>query len=166
MPVAPVIWWLRRDLRLADNPALTQALAASPTVIPLFILDPALLNSRYHHKAQKRQAFLFASLKLLDADLRSRGSRLIVRSGPPLKVLTSLVGETQATAIFAAEDYSPYARQRDTGWHPLHRIYPLQPGLEGAPTAHPGQFGPGTRPAQRTAQAFFIRYHFKTPTVH
>ena len=35
------IWWVRRDLRLADNLALAAALAQSEKVIPVFILDPA-----------------------------------------------------------------------------------------------------------------------------
>ena len=39
------IWWLRRDLRLHDNQALQAALAAANTIVPLFIIDPALLNS-------------------------------------------------------------------------------------------------------------------------
>jgi hypothetical protein len=34
------VWWIRRDLRLADNEALHAALAAADQVIPLFIADP------------------------------------------------------------------------------------------------------------------------------
>ena len=44
----PVIWWIRRDLRLGDNPALAAALAESETVIPLFVLDAAILNAPQH----------------------------------------------------------------------------------------------------------------------
>ncbi len=35
----PVILWFRRDLRLADHPALTAAIARGGPVIPVFILD-------------------------------------------------------------------------------------------------------------------------------
>ena len=35
----PIIMWFRRDLRLADNPALHEAAASGRPVIPLFILD-------------------------------------------------------------------------------------------------------------------------------
>jgi len=45
--------------------------------------------------------------------VRGRGSRLILRRGDPLEVLTALARETDAEGIFAEEDYSPYARQRD-----------------------------------------------------
>jgi deoxyribodipyrimidine photo-lyase len=107
------LWWIRRDLRLSDNPALTAALTHAPAVLPVFVLDPALLNSPYHRAAEKRLAFLFGGLRELDADLRARGSRLILRQGRPLEVLSTLVAETGADAIFAAEDFSPYARRRD-----------------------------------------------------
>ena len=39
-----VIWWIRRDLRLENNQALHAALQTKLPVIPLFILDPALLE--------------------------------------------------------------------------------------------------------------------------
>jgi deoxyribodipyrimidine photo-lyase len=107
------IWWIRRDLRLADNPALVAAVARADVVVPLFILDPHLLNAPAHRSAHKRLAFLFGGLRQLDADLRARGSRLIVQRGAPLAVLTSLCAETNAVAIIAAEDFGPYARRRD-----------------------------------------------------
>jgi deoxyribodipyrimidine photo-lyase len=94
---------------LIDNPALQAALEAG-SVTPVFILDPHLLS----RPASKRQAFLFNGLRSLDKDLRQRGSYLVVRSGEPLKVLRALLNETSASAVFAEEDYTPYARQRDT----------------------------------------------------
>jgi deoxyribodipyrimidine photo-lyase len=105
------IWWVRRDLRLSDNQALAAALSQGRAVIPAFILDPRLLASPY--ASQKRLAFLFEGLRLLDADLRLRGSALIVRQGDPLEALRSLCGESGADRIFAEEDFSPYARRRD-----------------------------------------------------
>jgi deoxyribodipyrimidine photo-lyase len=105
------IWWIRRDLRLTDNQALAEALRQASTVIPVFILDPKLWSSDFVGPA--RLAFLLDGLRTLDASLRERGSRLIERQGDPLEVLTFLCQETQAEDIFAEEDYSPYARQRD-----------------------------------------------------
>ena len=83
------IWWIRRDLRLADNPALTAALAMADQVIPLFILDPHLAQAPT--TGAKRLAFLLNSLRNLDADLARRGSRLIFRQGDPQTVLADLV---------------------------------------------------------------------------
>ncbi|MDY0019353.1 MAG: deoxyribodipyrimidine photo-lyase, partial [Anaerolineae bacterium] len=36
------LWWIRRDLRLADNPTLSTALARAERVLPVFVLDPAV----------------------------------------------------------------------------------------------------------------------------
>ena len=74
------IWWIRRDLRLQDNPAL-QAACTHGAVIPLFILDSAILNARWQQRATRRQEFLFAGLRSLAAALQDRGAHLIVRSG-------------------------------------------------------------------------------------
>ncbi len=129
----PVVWWVRRDLRLHDNRAIAAALAAAETVIPLFVLDPHILNSATHRDAHRRQAFLFGGLGQLAADLRALGSRLIIRSGPPLDVLAALLAETKAAAIFATEDYSPYARRRDSL---VARRLPLSL-LDGLTVLHP-----------------------------
>jgi deoxyribodipyrimidine photo-lyase len=112
------IWWIRRDLRLTDNVALQNALEAA-SVIPVFILDPDLLL----RPAPKRQAFLFNSLRAFDADLRQRGSYLILRRGDPLETLRSLLVKTGAVAIYAEEDYTPYARKRDSA---IARELPLE----------------------------------------
>ena len=104
-----VIWWVRRDLRLTDNQALHAALSAGERLVPVFIIDPAWMDP----PAPLRQGFLWAGLRQLDADLRARGSRLILREGRPAQALSQLVAETGAQAIFAEEDYHPYALQRD-----------------------------------------------------
>jgi len=104
------IWWVRRDLRLSDNQALTAALNNGQRVIPVYILDPHLLQQT----AEKRHGFLFAGLRELDQDLRCRGSRLIIRSGDPEIEIPRLAAECSAAGVYAEEDISPYARRRDT----------------------------------------------------
>ena len=66
--MSTAIWWIRRDLRLADNLALAAAQAQAEHVIPVFVLDPALLVSP--NIGEKRLAFLYDGLRSLDADLR------------------------------------------------------------------------------------------------
>jgi len=107
------IWWIRRDLRLQDNPPLCAAAGQGRAIIPLFILDPEILRSRYHSDAGARRAFLLGGLRSLDADLRKRGGRLILREGRPLEVLGRILQETGAGLVYAAEDYSPYSLRRD-----------------------------------------------------
>lgn len=102
------IWWIRRDLRLNDNAALHSALEAGD-VLPVFILDPA-----FSGQSPRRRDFLHEGLGVLRQDLQTRGSDLIIRSGRPVEVLHKLVRESGATSIFAEEDYTPYARNRDS----------------------------------------------------
>lgn len=103
------LWWIRRDLRLQDNPALASALADGAGVIPVFILDDRLLEK----PAPKRQAFLFAALRSLEKDLKLLGSGLVVRRGDPVIEIPKLAAEAAAGVVFAEEDYTPYAVQRD-----------------------------------------------------
>ncbi len=105
------LWWLRRDLRLSDNDALRAALAGGRRVVPVFVLDPALLDGPT--RSPTRTAFLLGGLRALDADLRARGSRLVVRRGRPVDALARLLAETGAADIYAEDDHSPYAVRRD-----------------------------------------------------
>lgn len=120
------IWWIRRDLRLEDNRALSAALDDSDQIIPLFIYDDRLLKSSY--AAEKRIGFLEGDLAALDTELRRRASYLVVRRGEPGAVLTDLIDELRAThhatavAVYAEADVSPFADQRD---EPLRRTLPI-----------------------------------------
>lgn len=125
------IWWVRRDLRLKDNQALSEAITSAQAVIPIFIIDPILVNSS--RISAKRLAFLYQGLNELDMKLQARGSKLILRIGPPNEVLGQLMAETGANRIFAEADFSPYARQRDDQ---VSRELPLK--LVGGPgISHP-----------------------------
>jgi len=113
------IWWIRRDLRLTDNAALHSALHAG-SVLPVFIIDPAFDSS-----SARRKNFLYEGLHALDKGLRERGSFLMVRKGKPLDILKQLTKEIKADAIFAEEDFTPYARKRDLEIEhhlPLHLV--------------------------------------------
>jgi deoxyribodipyrimidine photo-lyase len=110
--MAPYIHWFRRDLRLHDNPALAAAAQASGgQVIPLFILDDAVLASSRTGAA--RVAFMLDSLRALDAALRERGSRLVLRRGSPGTTLRALAAECGAAGVTWNRDYTPYAAARD-----------------------------------------------------
>ncbi len=104
---APVIFWFRRDLRLADHPALAQAAAAGP-VVPVFLLDEKLRST----SGAARLAYLSACLESLNADI---GGHLVIRSGDPSTALQQLCRDTGATTIYATDDFAPYGRSRDTG---------------------------------------------------
>ena len=93
--------WFRRDLRLADHEPLLEG-CRHGTVLPLFILDPALL---FHPEtAVARVAFLLESLRVLDQDLRRRGGRLLVRRGDPVTELVAVVKAAAADRVIAHTD--------------------------------------------------------------
>ena len=104
------ILWMRRDLRLADNPALTAA-AAADRLVPVFCLDPRLLDGR--HRSGSRTQFMLDCLHDVDRSLRELGSRVVIRRGHPERELAALARDVGATAVHAAADVGPYARKRD-----------------------------------------------------
>jgi deoxyribodipyrimidine photo-lyase len=130
MAVTTALWWIRRDQRLTDNQALAAALERVENVIPVFVLDPVLLNA--DDAGPKRVGFMLEGLRWLDAALQARGSRLIVRRGDPLEELTRLLADSGAQAIYAEEDYWPYGQQRDAR---VADVLPLT--LTGGLTVHP-----------------------------
>ena len=107
---APVrtVMWFRRDLRLADNPALLDA-AASDGVLPLFVLDPALWGPA----GPSRRAYLCDSLRALDAQLRQRHAGLSVVRGKPERQVVLAARAVGASRVHVAADYGPYGRERD-----------------------------------------------------
>jgi deoxyribodipyrimidine photo-lyase len=121
------IWWIRRDLRLTDNPALHSALE-SGSALPVFILDPAFDNP-----SERRKNFLYEGLSALDKDLRKRNSYLVIRKGKPIDTLRHLFDEVKAEAIYAEEDFTPYARKRDGL---IQKLLPLRL-VQGQTVHHP-----------------------------
>ncbi|MCY4146049.1 MAG: deoxyribodipyrimidine photo-lyase [Chloroflexi bacterium] len=106
-----IIYWFRRDLRLADNSALGAARATGAAILPVFIIDPRLQTGRF--ASRNRMAFLLRALASLDEQLRARGGRLLARYGLPHEVLPSLIKTVGASALYFNRDDSPFARQRD-----------------------------------------------------
>jgi deoxyribodipyrimidine photo-lyase len=98
------IVWFRRDLRLADHPALDAALAEGE-VLPLFVVDPVFVA----HGDARRSLLHDCLVALRDAT----GGALVVRHGDPVHVVPALAGEIDATTVFVSKDFGPYGRRRD-----------------------------------------------------
>ena len=101
--------WFRQDLRLADNPALLAAVRRGGPVIPVFIWSPEE-EGRWQPGAASRW-WLHQSLAQLDASLRQRGSRLIIRRGPTLEAIRELLDHSGATAVYWNRRYEPTVDQ-------------------------------------------------------
>lgn len=99
-----------RDLRVHDNPVLHAAAHDGDAVVPLFVLDEAILAGDYN--APNRARFLVDSLVDLDRSLRDRGARLVVRRGDWLAEVCSVAQEVGADVVHLAADVSAFAQRR------------------------------------------------------
>ena len=102
-----VILWLRRDLRLHDNEALSEA-AATDRLLPVYVVDPRTYGARPYGGADSfrfektgphRARFRCEALSDLRGSLRERGSELVVREGRPKDVLADLAATVDADVV-------------------------------------------------------------------
>ncbi|MBS1224049.1 MAG: deoxyribodipyrimidine photolyase [Proteobacteria bacterium] len=106
------IVWFRRDLRLADNPALHRAASEHQRVIPVYLHTPKE-EIPWQPGAASRW-WVHHSLAALDSALQQRGSRLIIRAGDSsLVTLRDLIRETGATGVYWNRLYEPATLNRD-----------------------------------------------------
>lgn len=103
--------WLRRDLRLMDNPALHEASFEGAPIVPVYIWAPD--EQAPWAPGSASRVWIHHALADLAARLEECGSRLIIRRGPSLEVLRALIRETGATRVFWNRLYEPAIRQRD-----------------------------------------------------
>ena len=103
--------WIRRDLRLHDHAALSNALNDGETHIA-FIFDPHILN-KLDNKQDRRVSFIMESLVDLEKELQKRGSSLIIRYGNPEEEIPKICAEYEIKKVFTNRDYEPYAKKRD-----------------------------------------------------
>ena len=104
------IWWVRRDFRLADNPALRSAIDDGEAVLPLFVLDPALLAppARLGEMADRCPVtYWIATCETAE------GHGLSVMRGKPAAVVPRLAKATTLKRVHISADFGPYGRSRD-----------------------------------------------------
>ncbi|MER0243593.1 deoxyribodipyrimidine photo-lyase [Streptomyces sp. HSW2009] len=99
------------DLRVHDHPPLRAALAAAEQVVPLFVRDRAIAAAGF--AAPNREAFLRDCLTDLDAELRARGGRLVVRSGDVVAQTCRVAAQAGAGEVHVAAGVSDYAQRRE-----------------------------------------------------
>ena len=103
--------WFRRDLRLADNTALAAATHDAEAVIPVVVLDDALLATL----SAPARAVLAGALTDLSERLACDGAaRLIVRVGDTAEELARLARQVDAEAVYAnrSEGSQAHATER------------------------------------------------------
>lgn len=105
------ILWLRRDLRLFDQAALSSALHADLPVQVIFIFDRNILQELPVH--DRRVDMIHQILQQIDQTLKTYGSRLLCFHDTPLEAFKKIVQQLNVQAVFANRDYEPYALQRE-----------------------------------------------------
>lgn len=106
----PIIVWLRRDLRLADQPAF-QAAAERGPVIPVYVLDDD--TAKHRRMGAASRWWLHHSLASLAADLEQAGSRLILRRGKSEEVLATVAAESGAREVHGLHHVEPWWRNAE-----------------------------------------------------
>ncbi|MET8677387.1 deoxyribodipyrimidine photo-lyase [Streptomyces sp. NPDC004647] len=99
------------DLRLHDNPVLRAARRGSDAIVPLFVVDSGVREAGFD--APNRRAFLADCLADLDAGLRGRGGRLVVRTGDVVEQVCRVADESGARRVHIAGGVSRYAMRRE-----------------------------------------------------
>ncbi|MFU7528318.1 cryptochrome/photolyase family protein [Qipengyuania sp. ASV99] len=104
------IVWLRRDLRMADNPALYHAAKAGP-VIAVYVLDDDRASTHAYGGASRW--WLHHSLESLQASFAKRHATIVLRRGDAVEELLKIAQETGAQTIHANRHYEPWWRNAE-----------------------------------------------------
>lgn len=112
----PVLYWLKRDFRLADNPALTAALSTESTegpVVAFFVLEDDFLS------APETSSFHIHAVGMAVNKLRERieaaGGTLLLLRGSMIESLDAMYERLPFTRLLAHEEIGTertYARDR------------------------------------------------------
>jgi deoxyribodipyrimidine photo-lyase len=108
-----IIYWIRRDFRFTDNPALSQAIKDSKTrsvsFLPIYILDNGILSGNPHpHIGYPRRLFLSRIL----SHFASQFERFEIFKGNPNDIFANLARDFELS-VYANDDVEPYSRKRD-----------------------------------------------------
>lgn len=108
---APSLVWFRDDLRIADNPALSAAVAAGGPVVALFVLDEVSPGVRALGGAARW--WLHHSLQSLREALADLDVQLVLLRGPAETVVQQAADRAGAGAVFWNRRYGPAEREVD-----------------------------------------------------
>lgn len=137
--MSTALLWFRRDLRLADLPALVSASARASRVLALYVLDDALLKPA----GKPRQAFLYGCLEALAESL---DGRLMVVRGDPVREVPRVARSIGAESVHVSTDTAPYGSRRDRAvaaalgeieWVECGSPYAVTPGRITKPDGEP-----------------------------
>ncbi|MBD2203174.1 deoxyribodipyrimidine photo-lyase, 8-HDF type [Calothrix sp. FACHB-1219] len=106
-----ILFWHRRDLRIADNTGLAAARQQSSQVVGVFCLDPNILEG--DDVAPVRVTYMIGCLQALQQRYAQVGSQLLILRDNPVKAIPRLAAALNAKAVFWNWDVEPYSQERD-----------------------------------------------------
>jgi deoxyribodipyrimidine photo-lyase len=106
-----ILFWHRRDLRIADNLGLAAARQRSAKVVGVFCFDPNILQR--DDIAPARVTYMMGCLQALRQRYSAAGSQLLFLKAQPDVGIPTLARALQAKAVYFNQDVEPYARDRD-----------------------------------------------------
>ena len=117
------IAWFKRDLRIWDNEAFTNA-CKSQYVMPLYIIEPDLWKQ--DDLSYRQYIFLRDCLKDLNRELEKIGQKLIIKTGDALEIFNDINSQYGIKEIWSHQEtwnYWTYKRDlRLKDWFKLNNI--------------------------------------------
>ncbi|MCI1785592.1 MAG: DNA photolyase family protein [Bacteroidales bacterium] len=105
-------FWFRRDLRPDDNHGLAEAMKSGLPVLPVFIFDTNIIDTL--DKDDARITFIYEKLSAITTtSLAKEASGIYCKKGKPSAIWERIINEFDIDAVYANEDYEPYAIDRD-----------------------------------------------------
>jgi deoxyribodipyrimidine photo-lyase len=101
----PVIVLFRRDLRIADNRALSAAAESGKPVVALYLLDEESEGGRKIGAASRW--WLHHSLDALQRELATASAKLTLQQGSTLRLVVEAIEASGADAVFWNRRYDP-----------------------------------------------------------
>ncbi|MCC7409057.1 MAG: deoxyribodipyrimidine photo-lyase [Phycisphaeraceae bacterium] len=111
MAKGAAIIWFRKDLRLADQPAVSAALAEGGPVVGVYVWSPEEEGGWSPGAAAR--VWLHEALVNLDRSLRQRGTHLVLRRGGAADELLDVAKKIGAVSIFWTRRYEPWSIQQE-----------------------------------------------------
>eukprot|EP01047_Picozoa_sp_COSAG01_P002072 COSAG01_NODE_52_length_31456_cov_125.226648_30_plen_471_part_00 len=106
--------WFRRDLRLHDHHALSQACQDYEEINLVFVFDKNILDPlKKKDKQDRRLQFICEALAEIQESLKIYNTHLLIRYGEPKDIIPKLAKEKQIESVYWNRDYTSYALDRD-----------------------------------------------------
>ncbi|MBC77101.1 MAG: hypothetical protein CME64_13895 [Halobacteriovoraceae bacterium] len=105
--------WLRRDLRLKDQMALSYATQNSDEVYIAFVFDTLILD-KLKDKKDHRLYFIYKTLETLNEYLSSKNAGIYMLHGDPVEEIPKLAKKLEVDRVCVNRDYEKYAKDRDS----------------------------------------------------